>query len=77
MVRNRAARRQTRRRGKAEEVRADDDSLKTLSAIGHYLGFSRQTIREWRKNRGLPAIQIGRRLRFRKDEVDAWLARQV
>jgi excisionase family DNA binding protein len=37
---------------------------------------SRETIRKWRKTKGLPHLKIGHRtLRSRRVEVDAWAAK--
>ena len=41
------------------------------------LGIPIRTIYSWRtRGRGPRALKIGRHLRFRRDDVDAWLAEQ-
>lgn len=35
-------------------------------------GVTRQALWAWRRKHGLPAIQIGRTLVFRPDELDRW-----
>ena len=34
------------------------------------------TVRRWRVERGLPASQVGRTLRFRADLVEEWFERE-
>jgi excisionase family DNA binding protein len=44
----------------------------TVNQICEWLNISRATLTNWR-NRGLPAIKIGRTVRFDKEEVKEWL----
>lgn len=41
----------------------------------HYLGISNNTLDSWIK-RGLPAIKIGKSIRFNKQAIDNWLISQ-
>jgi excisionase family DNA binding protein len=48
----------------------------TLSQLAAHLSVSVQTLYDLRsKGRGPRGFRIGRELRFRRSEVDAWLAR--
>lgn len=51
---------------------------KWLSAddIAEYLGVKKGTLYRWIRERGLPAHRLGKLLRFRREEVDAWVERQ-
>jgi excisionase family DNA binding protein len=49
--------------------------LLTIKELEQMLKVSRQTIYEWR-NRGLPYIKIGTRVRFKLDEVNKWINNQ-
>ena len=40
-----------------------------------HLGVKAQTVRIWIKERGLPAYKIGKLLKFRCSEIDAWMQR--
>ena len=52
------------------------DSVLTLSELAARLGVSRQTLYDLRsQGRGPRGFRIGRELRFRTGEVDAWLSR--
>jgi len=42
--------------------------------VAEYCGVSERTVRSWLQHRGLPAIRIGRVLRFEPASVRAWLA---
>lgn len=48
----------------------------SLAEIAEYVGASKDTIRNWIKNTGMPAHKVGRLWKFRKSEVDLWIARQ-
>ena len=41
----------------------------------HYLGISNNTLDSWIK-RGLPAIKIGKTIRFNKEAINSWLYSQ-
>lgn len=49
--------------------------LLTTEEVADLLRVSRATIYAWRADRtGPPAVIIGSRLRFRREDVDAWIA---
>jgi len=55
-------------------VEATKSKLLTTEELAKYLGVPIGTIYRWRTmGTGPPAMRVGRHLRFRKDEVDAWL----
>lgn len=45
-------------------------------AVACHLGVAKDTVYRWARNRGLPAHRLGRLLKFRLSEVDAWVARE-
>lgn len=52
------------------------DSVLSLSELAARLGVSAQTIYDLRsQGRGPRGFRVGRELRFRSSEIDAWLAR--
>jgi excisionase family DNA binding protein len=52
------------------------DSVLSLSELAARLGVSVQTIYDLRsQGRGSRGFRVGRELRFRVSEIDAWLAR--
>jgi excisionase family DNA binding protein len=56
-----------------------DDQVpnKDLHWLESYTGIPLRTFYQWRTHGyGPPAYRLGRHLRFRKDEVDQWLAEQ-
>lgn len=46
----------------------------SLVEISNYIGVSKDTIRNWIKNSGMPAHKVGRLWKFKKSEVDQWIA---
>jgi excisionase family DNA binding protein len=54
------------------------DELMTTEQVATYLTVPVPTIYQWRLRGGGPtAIRVGRHLRFRRSEVDAWLDAQA
>lgn len=45
-----------------------------LDSIATYLGVSRDTIRNWIKKNNMPAHKVGHLWKFKKAEIDAWIA---
>lgn len=43
-------------------------------AVAEYLGVSRRTLEVWVQRRRIPFHKVGRLVRFRLSEVDAWIA---
>jgi len=46
----------------------------TVSEVAEYLRVNPQTVYRKAKSGQLPAVRIGRAIRFRRVELDAWLA---
>jgi excisionase family DNA binding protein len=57
-----------------------DETLHDLDWLAAYLGIPKKTIYGWRlRGEGPPAYRVGKHLRYRRSDVDDWLAerRQV
>jgi excisionase family DNA binding protein len=53
------------------------EKLLTLGDLAEVLGVPKQTIYAWRRRRHGPrAVAVGRHLRFRPADVEAWLEEQ-
>lgn len=51
-----------------------DDRLWSAKDLADYLGVPTSTLNFWRfKGRGPRFVHVGRHVRYRADEVDAWL----
>lgn len=48
-------------------------TLMTLEELAEFLGVTPRWIYDNHKAQGIPAFQIGRTLRFRRADIDAWL----
>lgn len=55
-----------------------DDELLTTKQVAEYLKLPPSTLYDWRTARRPcpPAMRIGRHLRWRRSDVDAWLRAQ-
>ncbi|MGO9028744.1 MAG: helix-turn-helix transcriptional regulator [Acidimicrobiales bacterium] len=52
----------------------NDELIMDPEAVASYLQVPLATIYAWRyKGEGPPAMKVGRHLRYRRSEVDAWL----
>ena len=51
-----------------------DENWNSLAEIAEYIGVSKDTIRNWIKKNNMPAHKIGRLWKFKKSEVDIWIA---
>ncbi len=63
-----------------KQITPDDDRLMTRKQLAEYLQVSAETISKWKTTgeRNVPEVDIGGRLiRYRKSEIDAWLASGV
>jgi excisionase family DNA binding protein len=49
------------------------DRLLTAREVAERLGFSPETVLRWTRAGDLPALRLGRSLRYRPADVDAWL----
>lgn len=56
----------------------DLPQLLSIEELADYLRIPRTTIYVWRSNGvGPPGIKIGRHVRFRRDDVEAWLEKRT
>ena len=46
----------------------------TAAEIAEHLGISKETVVAWIPMKGIPGFKVGRDWRFKKSEVDAWMA---
>ena len=54
------------------------DRLMSVPEVAEYLGIPQTTIYQWNYQRtGPPAFRVGRHLRFKRDDVEAWLRRRA
>lgn len=53
-----------------------EDRWLSVEEIAAYLGIKRDTVYKWIKRRELPAHKAGRLWRFRKEQIDRWVANQ-
>lgn len=53
-----------------------DDRLLTAGEAAAYLGYSEGTVRNKAQRGELPSVKLGRTLRFRRSELDRWIAEQ-
>ena len=52
-----------------------DEPLNDLEWLSGYIGIPERTIYNWRqRGEGPPACRIGKHLRYRRSDVEAWLA---
>lgn len=51
------------------------DKLLRGTELAEKLGVSRWTVRDWRMNKGMPAVFIGPYYRYRMSEVEEWLSK--
>lgn len=52
--------------------------LWTTEDVANYLGVPIQTIYQWRtRNYGPPGARVGKHVRFRPADVEAWLADRI
>lgn len=49
------------------------DHIWNTDQAGKYLGKSAQWLRVNREKLGIPYYQLGRQIRFKKEDLDAWL----
>ena len=51
------------------------EPLLTARELAEYLNISKITIYEWAHRGKIPAFRLGHHWRFRRSEIEAWLAR--
>jgi excisionase family DNA binding protein len=58
----------------AETRHRQEDHLWSTEELAQFLGVPLKTIYAWRhRNLGPPAYRLGKHLRFRREDVEAWL----
>ena len=50
-----------------------NESLWNVDDVGKYLNISRDTVYRWIGKKQMPAMRIGKKWLFRKNEIDVWL----
>ncbi len=55
----------------------DENTLLNVKQVARYLQLKESTIYSWAQDGKIPAIKIGRTWRFRRSDLDAWLARHL
>ncbi|MFZ2053735.1 MAG: nucleotidyltransferase domain-containing protein [Candidatus Aminicenantales bacterium] len=50
-----------------------DERWLSVDDVSKYLGIRPGTVYKWVERRGLPSRKIGRLLKFRRSEIDAWM----
>ena len=62
---------------KSATVKSADDHYLTARQLAKYLGYSEYSIRSMVSRKKLPmATKIGGSLRFKRSDVDSWIAKQ-
>jgi excisionase family DNA binding protein len=56
-------------------MRASDERMLTTEEVARWFGIAPRTVCTWAECSELPAVKIGRQWRFRRDEIEKWLAR--
>lgn len=54
----------------------DVEPWHSADAVARHLGVAKDTVYRWVRQKGLPSHRLGRLLKFRLSEVDAWAAHQ-
>jgi excisionase family DNA binding protein len=54
----------------------NEDRLLTAKEAGKYLGYAEGTIRNKASAGEIPFLKLGASLRFRRSQLDAWIAEQ-
>ena len=50
-----------------------DDRWLSAEEIAEYLGVSKDSVYSWIASKGMPGHRIGKKWRFKRSEVDAWV----
>ncbi len=54
-----------------------ETTLMTLEEVANYLRVSERTVKEWATSGELPGGKLGASWRFRKEDIDSWLDKQL
>ena len=63
------------RHQQAEPVEGNqmEDRWLSVDEIAAYLGITRDSVYRWIDSKNMPAHRVGRRWKFRKEEIDEWV----
>jgi excisionase family DNA binding protein len=50
-----------------------EDRWLSVEEIATYLGVTRDSVYRWIDNKNMPGHRVGRRWKFRREEVDEWV----
>lgn len=50
-----------------------EDRWLSVAEIAEYLGVTRDSVYRWIDSRNMPSHRVGRRWKFRKEEIDEWV----
>ena len=50
-----------------------EDRWLSVEEIATYLGITRDSVYRWVDNKSMPGHRVGRRWKFRREEVDEWV----
>lgn len=53
-----------------------EEKLMEVNELAKYLCLDRQTVYRKAKNKEIPSVRIGRTVRFKKSDIDKWLAKR-
>jgi len=56
-------------------TRQTNPSIMTVNQIASYLGFAKVTIYKKVRENSMPFFRVGKKVLFRKDEIDLWLGK--
>jgi excisionase family DNA binding protein len=59
------------------ETTASTEPLWTAQEVAAYLQVAEGTVNQWVKLGKIPVVKVGALNRFRRSEIDAWLARNA
>ena len=52
-------------------------NLISIQQAAEYLGITVGTIYQWRSQHKIPYIKVGRRVKFKKEQLDQWLTERT
>jgi len=52
-------------------------NLISIQQASEYLGITVGTIYQWRSQHKIPYIKVGRRVKFKKEQLDQWLTERT
>ena len=58
----------------SERERNSDAEFLTVDEVASLLRVHSQTVRRWVRDESIPYVRAGRRIRFRRSDVQEWLA---